>query len=76
MNEIRIPRHEIEGCFPDHPRSLYRVLERAGVMMAPFEHRGCFQPISDWLEHDLPYLLHKPTKVFVDMATMDFIICQ
>jgi hypothetical protein len=45
------------------PRAFYDALKVAGAQLYPFEDMGPSQPLYDWLEHDLRWLLLAPWEI-------------
>jgi hypothetical protein len=71
---VHIPAHEIEDV--KGPREFYRLLEKRGVKLFPFVDMGPNQPLTDWLEHDLKWLLYRPWEIWFDPCFNEWLVRQ
>lgn len=61
-----IPRDTFYNCVT--PAMVHGALGQRGVQMKPFTHSGVFQPVADWMQHDLRYNIVEPYVIREDVA--------
>lgn len=69
-----IPNEAFFRCVT--PAMMHGLLGRSGVVMEKFTHGGIFQPVNDWIEHEMRDNIAKPWTILPDVKNDGVIIIQ
>ena len=69
-----VTEHDLRNCTT--PAMVHGALGRAGVLMEPFTHGGMFQPVSDWMAHEMRDNICKPYTIYERPDLFGWLIVQ